>query len=292
MRFAVFTASLPELTPPEAVELLAGLGYDGIEWRVVDQETSPDGQPSFWRGNRCTLPLATFVDDAPSIRAMAERARLETPCVGAYAECSDLDAVERAMQGAALLGATRMRVNVPRYDGGVSYPKLYDRARAQYREVADLARRYGVRALIELHHGRLLPAATAAATFLAGFDPRDVGVIHDAGNMVAEGYETYRLGVEALGPYLGHVHLKNARLRPTGRRDDGGEAWGVEWVGLRDGAVDVPALFRALRAVGYDDWITFEDFSTDRPVRERTRDNLAYAKEVLARVDGERGAAR
>ena len=292
MRFAVFTASLPELTPPEAIELLADLGYDGVEWRVVDQEHSPDGQPGFWRGNRCTWPLATFVEDAPSIRVMTERARLEMPCLGAYGESRDLQAIERAMQGAALLGAHKMRVNVPRYDGSVSYPKLYDRARAEYREVAELSRRYGVKALIELHHGRLLPTATAAAQFLAGFDPRDVGVIHDAGNMVHEGYEPYRLGVEALGPYLAHVHLKNAAWRPAGPRDDGGAAWRVDWTPLRDGMVDVVALFRALRAVGYDEWVTFEDFSTELPVRERSRDNLRYARDVLARIDEERGVVR
>ena len=292
MRFAVFTASLPELTPAEAIGLLAGLEYDGIEWRVVDQEHSPDGQPGFWRGNRCTWPLATFVDDAPAIRVMTERARLEMPCVGAYGESGDLASVERAMQGAALLGAHRMRVNVPRYDGSTSYLKLYDRARAEYREVAELSRRYGVRALIELHHGRLLPTATAAAQFLAGFDPRDVGVIHDAGNMVHEGFEHYRLGVEALGPYLAHVHLKNAAWQPAGPRADGSREWRAEWVPLRAGMVDVAALFRALRTVGYDEWITFEDFSTEQPVRERARDNLQYAKEVLARVDAERGATR
>ncbi|MDP8922973.1 MAG: sugar phosphate isomerase/epimerase [Chloroflexota bacterium] len=291
MRFAVFTASLPELAPAEAIELLGELGFDGIEWRVVDQEHSPDGRPSFWRGNRCTWPLATFVEDAPTIRVMTERARLEMPCVGAYAECGDLPSVERALQGAALLGATKMRVNVPRYDGTTSYLKLYDRARAEYREVAELSRRYGVRALIELHHGRLLPTATAAAHFLAGFDPRDVGVIHDAGNMVHEGFEHYRLGVEALGPYLAHVHLKNAAWRPVGTRKDGSTGWRAEWAPLREGMVDVAALFRALRLVGYDEWITFEDFSTEWPVRERTRDNLRYAKVILARVDEERGVA-
>src|SRR5262245_34528326 len=64
-RFAAFTASLPEWTPEEAVQVLAELGYDGVEWRVVDQIDAPE--PSFWFGNRCTLPLSSFVDDAPRI---------------------------------------------------------------------------------------------------------------------------------------------------------------------------------------------------------------------------------
>ena len=62
MRFAVFTASMPELDPEAAVATLRELGYDGVEWRVVDQAPSTDAKPGFWAGNRCTLPLATFVE--------------------------------------------------------------------------------------------------------------------------------------------------------------------------------------------------------------------------------------
>ena len=46
------------------------------------------------------------------------------------------------------------------------------------------------------------------------------------------------------------------------------------------------ALFRALRAVGYDGWVSFEDFSTEQPLRQRIRDNLAYIKQVAAGVAG------
>jgi sugar phosphate isomerase/epimerase len=46
------------------------------------------------------------------------------------------------------------------------------------------------------------------------------------------------------------------------------------------------ALFQALRDVGYDGWVSFEDFSTEQPLRERLRDNLAYVKQVARRVAG------
>jgi sugar phosphate isomerase/epimerase len=277
MQFAVFTVSLPEYTPEEAVVTLRELGYDGVEWRVVDQEPT-QGAPGFWSGNRCTWPLATFIEDAPRMRALTEGAGLALPSVGTYVTCENLDAVERAMRGAALLGAPQLRVNVPRYDGSVSYLQLRERSLAQYREVAALARQHGVRALIEIHMGNLTPSASAAASFLSGFDPRDVGVIHDAGNMVYEGYEQYRLGLEMLGPYLAHVHLKNATWQIVGTRPDGSAAWRAQWAPMTKGIVDFAALFDALRAVGYDGWVSFEDFSTEQPLYERVRDNLAYMK--------------
>ena len=63
MKIAVFSVSLPEWTPEEAVQILSDLGYDGVEWRVTDD--SPRPTPGFWQGNRCTLPLKNFVEDAP-----------------------------------------------------------------------------------------------------------------------------------------------------------------------------------------------------------------------------------
>jgi len=282
MRFAYFTVGLPEHTAAEAVGLLRDAGYDGVEWRVTDQAPAPDGVPGFWAGNRCTWPLSSFVEDAPRIRALAESAGLAMPNVGTYMTCDDLAAVERGMRGAVLLGAPQLRVNVPKYGGEAGYLKLRDRGRAQYREVAELARQYGVRALIEIHHGSLVPSASAAAAFLAGFDPRDVGTIHDAGNMVYEGYEQYRMGLELLGPYLAHVHLKNARWQSAGPRPDGSTAWHATWAPIAGGVVDIAALLAALRGVGYDGWVAFEDFSTDLPAAERVRGNLAYVRQLLA----------
>lgn len=286
MKYAVFTVSLPDSTPEQAVSLLRDAGYDGVEWRVTDQAPS-DGPPGFWVGNRCTWPLSSLIDDAPRIRALTEAAGLTMPSVGTYVTCENLALVEQAMQGVARLGAPQLRVNVAKYDGSVSYLKVRDRSLGQYREVSDLAKQYGVRALLEIHPGNLTPSASAAASFLQSFDPRYVGAIHDAGNMVHEGYEHYRLGLEVLGPYLGHVHLKNGQWARAGVRPDGSVAWRTEWAAVSQGMVDMAALLRALRQVGYDGWLSFEDFSTDGPLSERLRHNLAYIKAVVARIEEE-----
>jgi sugar phosphate isomerase/epimerase len=186
MKIAVCTVSLPEWTPEEAVAEVAALGFDGIEWRVAD-DAPTDGAPGFWRGNRCTLPAATFEQEAPRVRDMTRAAGLDVPAIGPYARCDDLDAVERLMRGAAALGAPRMRVQVGA-PGPEGYRETFARRRDEYRAVADLALRNGVQALLELHHQSLVSSASAAARFLDGVDPRAVGVIHDVGNIVREGY--------------------------------------------------------------------------------------------------------
>lgn len=115
---------------------------------------------------------------------------------------------------------------------------------------------------------------------VGGLDPAHVGVIHDIGNLMIEGYEDAGAAFEMLGPYLAHVHVKNVAWRPAGRTPDGSTRWAHEWAPLRDGQADIEAYLRALDAVGYDGWVTVEDFSTAVPLEQRTRDNLAYLRSI------------
>lgn len=286
MKFAVFTVSLPDYAPDEAVNVLRDCGYDGVEWRVTDEPLPMTGHaktPGFWEGNRCTISLKTLVEEAPRIRALTEAAGLAMPSVGTYVSCEDIDQVELAMCGVQALGAPALRVRVPNYDGKTPYLKLRDQAIGMYRDVEALAKQYGVRALVEMHMNNIVPSASASASFMHNFDPRYVGIIHDVGNMVYEGYEQYRLGLEVLGPYLAHVHLKNSKWEITGTRPDGSTEWRATFAAIPTGIVNMATLFEALAAVGYDGWMSFEDFSSDQPLAQRTRDNLTYIKQFVAK---------
>ncbi|MEA2586545.1 MAG: hypothetical protein QOF33_4630, partial [Thermomicrobiales bacterium] len=220
----------------------------------------------------------SFLEDAPRIRALTEAAGLAIPAVGSYVQAADVARVETVLRGAAALGTPMARIQVPEYDGQVGYVEVWERTRRDYREVERLARGHGVKALVEIHHGTIVPSASAARRLLEGFDPEWVGSIYDPGNMVWEGHEQYRLGLETLGPYLAHVHAKNSGWRQSGRRADGSRAWQAEWAPLDAGIVDLRGLFAALRQVGYDGWVSVEDFTTERPLAERVRENLRYLR--------------
>jgi len=281
MKFAVFTASLPDWTPQEAVTELAAQGWDGIEWRVVDQQPST-GAPGFWEGNRCTWPYSTFEQDVPRIRELVDGAGLAMPSIGGYARCDDVGAVETLMRGAAALGVPQIRVQVGA-PGPEGYRATFEQRRTEFRVVAELARTYGVRALVELHHQSLVSSASAAARFVDGFDPAEVGVIHDIGNMLREGYEHLPWSLEILGEHLAHVHVKNAVLSPEPAADGSATSWAWQWAPMRHGAGALAELFSALRSVGYDGWVSAEDFSTQAPQGERVRDNLRHLRALAAR---------
>jgi len=272
MKVGVFTVSLPDLTPDEAVREIKDAGYDGVEWRVthVPEELRSD-EPSFWGNNLCTLEPT--VEEARRARRLSEEAGLEIPGLGTYVALGDLEAAHEAMRFAVTAGVPQVRVGAGAPDGR-PYEELFDAAREFLAGDEDLARSHGVKALIEIHHKTICPSASLAQRLVSSFDPGLVGVILDPGNMAQEGFEDYRIGAELLGPYLAHVHIKNSAFE----RLAGGGVWEPRWAPLEDGVVDFGQVFEALEHVGYDRWLVMEDFSGVRPSREALKYNLEFLR--------------
>ena len=254
---------------------LKSAGYDGVEWRMTHvPEALKTEPPSFWGNNLCTLEPTEA--DARRGRALAEGAGLAVVGLGTYIRAGDLGATERMMHLAGMAGAPWVRVGVGTMGEG-SYAETFDAAKDFLAGAETLAGKYGAKALVEIHHGTICPSASLAHRLVSGFDPGRVGVIFDPGNMVYEGFEDYRIGLELLGPYLAHVHLKNAAFE----RPEGGGVWKPRWAPLEDGVVNLEVLFAALRGVGYEGWLVVEDFSAVRPSTEALGHNLRLVRSLI-----------
>lgn len=277
MKIGVFTVMLPDLTPEYAARELKAAGYDGVEWRVTHVSKERQDPPSFWGNNLCTLEPSQ--EEAVRARALAEQAGLAIPNLGTYIGVGDLAATEQAMRFAKTAGAPQLRVGVGQLKADASYHDLFTEAKAFLNEVEVLARHYGVKALVEIHHGTICPSASLAHRLVSHFGPEAIGVIFDPGNMVHEGFENYRLGLELLGPYLAHIHLKNSAYE----RPERGGVWQARWAPLEDGVVNFSKLLDAAKAVGYDSWLVIEDFSSARGSKEALRHNLAFVQRLLKR---------
>ncbi len=283
LRISVFTVMLPDLTPEDAAAALKANGYAGVEWRVTAIPPERKAEtPSFWGNNLCTLEPT--LAEAARARQIAESAGLAINSLGTYIEVGDLAAVENAMQFARACGSPAIRVNPGRWPDpeGLTYAQSFERAKTFFGEVQALGKQYGVKTVVETHHFTITPSASLAHRLVSHFDPDYVGVLHDAGNMVMEGYEAYRMGFELLGPYLAHVHVKNARYN----RPEGSGLWKGSWSPLEDGIVDWEALFTALKAVGYQGWLAVEDFSRVRPSHEALAYNIGFLQRYLSRFFG------
>lgn len=284
-KYAAFSVMMPEYTVEESAKLLQSLGYSGVEWRVYSMPSSVPSQTDFWRGNKATVDLNTIVDKASDIKKLSEDHGLEIVCLGTYLSYKLLDDVKRCMEAAKIMGCGSVRVSAPKYDGCQNYHDIFDKAVDGYGKIEEIARSFKVRANIELHQGSICSSASLAYRFVSNFDTDHIGVILDPGNMVAEGHENWQLGMELLGPYLAYVHIKNTAWVVDGEVD-GVKRWKTAISPIKEGIVSWADVLIALDKVGYNGWLSLEDFATG-DTKTKLVEDLAYLKSIEAQFDVE-----
>jgi sugar phosphate isomerase/epimerase len=285
MKFSIFTVSVPEYGYEETAKTLRELGYDGVEWRVAgpvpaEKPANWTYEGRYWSYNKSTLSLDSLESDAARAAQACKAEGLE---ICALATATNIDAaadVERILKTAARLGCRNVRICVPSYDGTTNYRELFAKARSQAEALVPLSMKYGVRINYETHMGNIIPSASAAYRFVQGLDPRCAGIIFDPGNMVYEGFENYQLGIELLGEYLAHVHIKNAAWFPKEIPEAGIIQWHPDWAPFRKGYADIAKLLKNLEASGYDGYVSVEDFSNEEDTYTKIKDNIEFMKSI------------
>lgn len=282
MKLSVFTVSTPDLTPERLAQEAKAAGLDGIEWRYkeVPEEVKAE-TPSFWRNNLCSISPFASEEEQLAFKAAADRHGLVSLSVTPYLTVGDMAATEQVLRTAKLVGASYIRVGVAGYNRSVPFGELFGKTRSYLQEAAALCREYGVKGLVEIHHNTIAPSPSAAYRLVEGRDPDALGVLYDPGNMVHEGMENYRMGMELLGPYLAHVHVKNAAWKPGEKQADGTVAWSCGWSPIREGIVSWKQVIDDLKAVGYDGYLGVEDFSSQYDSPAMLREFAAYMRELI-----------
>lgn len=272
MKFAIFTCMTTQLGPDEVIEKVAAHGWDGIEW-AVKMDDADGGYSLKWSRAR---------SDGKNLAERCRKAGLEIPEVNFSGLNPDTkpDVVRQALDVALSMGAKQARFGMLSYAWNVAqamtadYKKLYRKTVKKLGEAVKIATKHGLRLMIECHHGTITSSAALALRVAENFSPKQVGVILDPGNQVIEGFENWKMEMELLGPYLCHVHLKNARrdvISPVGGAFPGIRPdWKHAWSPLKIGLVDWPFVFQALKTVAYDRWVGMEDFS-DQPIEEKLK---------------------
>jgi sugar phosphate isomerase/epimerase len=291
VKFSVFTVMMPEYDCEEAARTLKTLGYDGVEWRIGYSQSRPDqglrGDYSYWWKVKENVAPESLGEHVPKLLDLKERYDLEIPCLATYLKPGQLDVIRGVFEAAKRLGCDRVRIPSVPYDRSRDdYERVYREAVRDYGQLVEVAKDHEIKVLVEIDQSFIsITAGPAAVLRIAErFDPRYFGVIFDPGNMKAEGMMDFKMSVEMLGPYLAHVHAKNCEWIAPGRyREDGSTIWELAWVPIKRGLVDWGEVIRCLRGVGYDEWISFEDFS-EPPTETKLRDNLAYLKDLVTGV--------
>ena len=250
MKHSIFTVALEDLAYQDLAPILAQEGYDGVEWRIAH----PDEDDQMKH-----LNLHNIEKQAEKVKKLCDGLNLEIPALASYETMDKTDRIEKLFKLAKLLGAPLVRV----------WPRLYDRNPhfdVRFRDLVDDLRRtikiaaeYGVKPILELHMGSIFPGPSDARRIVDNFSPDEIGLTLDPGNMVIEGMIDWSLGVQILGPYLAHVHVKN-----TGwlKQQDG--TWKWEWMAFQEGMVDWAVVIACLKDIGYTGYLSQEDFFSFR----------------------------
>lgn len=282
MKFSIFTVSAPEYSIDECLDKLKEFGYDGVEFRVYDTpEEVKNSDPSYWSYNKCTVELKTIEEDASDLLSKCSERGLEICALATYLTVGQAEEIERVLKAAKAMNCPRIRVNAPGYNKKKNYNDILENAIKDIKVLESLSKKYGIKINLEMHMGNIIPSASAAYRLVSSFDPKNIGIIYDVGNMVHEGYEEYKMGLEILGEYLDHIHIKNAKSSIKETLDDGTDIWNVQWSSLKSGQVNFRKFFNAVREFGYDGYLSFEDFSGDEDTEGKLRSNINYIKSLL-----------
>lgn len=282
LKYAAFTVMMPEFELQEAAKVLKELGYEGVEWRVHSIPSGENGG-AIGRANKATIDMETIDKKAKDMLAISEDSGLEILGLGTYLSYKFVDDIKRCMEAAKIMDCPSIRVSTPSYDGSVNYNDLFEEAVEGFGKVEELASQYGVRANIEIHNGNMCSSASLAYRFVSHFDPDHIGVIFDPGNMVYEGYENWQLGLELLGPYLSHLHVKNAVWVEVGGHGTP-KRWKTIPASMREGLVPWKYVISVLDKVGYKGWMSLEDFSSG-DARSKLADDINYLKSIESELN-------
>jgi len=283
MKISATTVMIPQYDMGETAALLSRLGYDGAEWRVRRIPEGARGAPyTPWSNVKNDYTPEMFAEHPEKLIEASKRHKVAIAGIASNAPANDLKDIELLAKGAAAAKAPFIRVVAPRnYDRGVNYNALFEEAKEAYSRAVEITRSYGVRILIEMHVGTIFVSSGLAHRFVSRFEPSEVGVIYDLANIIQEGYENPKMALDLLGPYVGHVHLGNSVPRPGPRQADGTINWHWEGTPLAEGVLDVKQAIRDLKAVGYDRFISVEDFR-DLPTEEKLKEGLDYLRAAIA----------
>ena len=282
MRYGFFTTFAPDYTFPEACALAKEAGYQGIQPRIVVSNTYDPSKPlNPWGNNKHGISEADFFARPKEVLKPVYDNGLEVTSVASYANLEDLKRARKLVRACGEAGIGNMRI-APLHPAKETLlfdaDKIVADTQKQIRKMLPATRAAGVRLCLELHPGGICASASAAVRFAERFDPKDVGVLYDPGNLVGEGFEAPRMALSILGPYLAEIHMKNGKWVETGKGPDGEAAWAAKSCRIEEGSYPLTELFDCLVEMDYKGWIVEEGHEPGIATRDRLANVLRWCR--------------
>jgi sugar phosphate isomerase/epimerase len=214
-KFCAFEKPLQFLSYDELAELMAELGFNGIEATVRD------------KGH--VLP-ARVEEDLPRLVEALKKRGLEITILTSDINSADSPHAEKVLRTAAKLGIKRYRMLWYKYDLQKPIRPQLDAIRPKLKQLAALNRELGLSALYQNHSGANLVGAPLWDIYdlVKNFDPKEIGLAFDIRHATVEGGLSWPLQFKLVQSHVTSVFVKDFKWKGAK----------VESVPLGDGVVD------------------------------------------------------
>lgn len=258
--------------------LVKQAGYDGVEPVM---------------GSYGYLTPDTSETEILEIKRIADGNGLEIPSVGVWSLWDNnplsndskvrekaKDIIKKQIESAALLGADTVLV-VPGYVGcnftknpeRVRYDHAYERCVNLFRELALIAEAAQVHIGIENVWNRFLLSPLEVKRLIEEVKSPYFGMYFDVGNIMYIGYPEDWIAI--LGKHIKKIHLSDYRKSQTGLG---------AFVDLFAGDVDFRAVAKALKQIGYNDYLTLEMLPNYKEFKEVSMFSNKYAVDWICQM--------
>jgi sugar phosphate isomerase/epimerase len=219
-RWAIVAFSKPfqQLAPEATADLVAAVGWDGIECPV--------------RKGGQVLP-ERVEEDLPRLLEALKQRGADIPIITTDVRNATDPVSVKVLRTAARLGIRHYRLAHLRYEASRPLADQLREHRAVLQELAALNRELGLCAGYQNHSGFDYVGGPVwdIHELVQGIDPRALGTHFDIGHATVEGGFAWKTHARRMEPYLGAVYVKDYTWKKTGA------GWRVEWCPLGQGMV-------------------------------------------------------
>lgn len=284
MKTSIFNVVFNKRSIHQALKYASEIGFDAVELWGKEPHISAD----------VTRERIMEIND------LLEKYKLEISALGSYlgrfstasdAECKvKYEEFKNYIEVLEQLDIDIIRVGPGGPSGFKAQDYHYQKAAFWIQKCADYAGNYGKKIGMEIHGGRIIETTEETLRLLEIIDRKNVGVIHDAGNLFIYtdndyGYET----IKKLGDKIFHVHVKGERFvdddsLPSAHRTETRYGERIfQQVLLEESVADYRSVFKGLKEIGYDGYVSTECFAP-LPDVERAKRDLKMMKKLIAEV--------
>lgn len=266
MYIAGHTMGTPFHTPYEAIDLMAGIGLEGIELIVQNEY-------------KCGIPEDVKKSELLSLRKKAADAGIVitglTPYTIRYNDPDDevrnaaISQLKRVIEYADIIGAPQVRI----YGGSFGDDEIdkdnvkFNHLIASLSLLGEYAGQFGVTLVLENHPRTMCVHAAPSAKVVRAVNNQNVRILYDQANISAFFGEDYKTAVALQKDLIAYCHVKDVTFRkkaPSAKKSSSSELIiseedrTVSPAVVGKGELPWAGILDELYKAGYDGWLSLE----------------------------------